>query len=52
MSFPPSDRKLLLAIKGVGPTVISQLEQLGLSSFEQLASADATAIAAATESAK
>jgi predicted flap endonuclease-1-like 5' DNA nuclease len=44
MSFHPSDRKLLLAAKGVGPTVISRLEQLGFSSLEQLASADAATI--------
>ncbi len=44
MPFLPSDRKLLLSVKGVGPTVISRLEQLGFSSLKQLASADAAMI--------
>ena len=41
MPFPPRDRQLLLAVKGVGPTVIARLEQLGYSSLSQLAAADA-----------
>lgn len=44
MSFSLAERKLLLAVKGVGPTVIARLEQLGYGSFPQLASAQASAI--------
>ena len=44
--FPPSERTTLLAVKGVGPTVIARLEQMGFSSLEQLAEADARDILA------
>ncbi|MDD2768598.1 MAG: TfoX/Sxy family protein [Methylococcus sp.] len=44
MPFSPSEREVLLAVRGVGPTVIARLEQLGLSSLRQLAIADATSI--------
>lgn len=36
MSFSDSERTALLALKGVGPTVITRLEQLGFSSLSQL----------------
>lgn len=39
--FSGSERKILLAVKGVGPTVIARLEQMGFSSLGQLAAADA-----------
>jgi hypothetical protein len=44
MPFSPSDRKLLLAVKGVGPTVIARLEQMGYSNLRELAVADARQI--------
>jgi len=36
MTFSDNERAALLALKGVGPTVITRLEQLGFSSLEQL----------------
>ena len=39
-AFPPDDRAALLAVKGVGPTVVTRLEQLGFTSLAQLAEAD------------
>lgn len=39
MPFPPSERKALLALKGVGPTVIARLEQTGYESLAQLSRA-------------
>ena len=41
MSFPPDERLALLAVKGVGPTVVGRLEQLGFDSLAQLSEADA-----------
>ena len=41
MSFPAEERQALLKVKGVGPTVVSRLEQLGFNSLAQLAAADA-----------
>lgn len=41
MPFPAHEHAAMLALKGVGPTVISRLEQLGYSSLAQLAGADA-----------
>jgi predicted RecB family nuclease len=40
MSFSANERNLLLALKGVGPTVISRLEEMGYDSLAQLASAN------------
>ena len=40
MTFPPRERTALLAIKGVGPTVIQRLEQMGFCPLQQLARAD------------
>lgn len=36
MTFSDKERAALLALKGVGPTVITRLEQLGFTSLEQL----------------
>ena len=36
MTFSDKERAALLALKGVGPTVITRLEQLGFASLEQL----------------
>ena len=41
MAFPPEARSQLLAVKGVGPTVLQSLEQLGYNNLAQLAAADA-----------
>lgn len=39
MPFPPEERRALLSVKGVGPTVIVRLEQLGYESLAHLARA-------------
>ncbi|WP_124378068.1 helix-hairpin-helix domain-containing protein [Pseudomonas synxantha] len=36
MSFSLEERTALLALKGVGPTVIARLEQMGIDSMEVL----------------
>ncbi|GAB6039917.1 hypothetical protein JCM17961_05900 [Endothiovibrio diazotrophicus] len=41
MPFPPEQRKALLGVKGVGPTVVARLEQMGFESLAQLGRADA-----------
>lgn len=41
MPFPPRERKALLAVKGVGPTVVARLEQMGYESFAHLRQAHA-----------
>ena len=42
--FNPAERSALLALKGVGETVISRLEQIGFSTLAQLADAQADTI--------
>lgn len=44
--FVESERDALLAVKGVGPTVIARLEQMGMTSLHALARADASDICA------
>jgi hypothetical protein len=39
MAFAADERAVLLAVRGVGPTVIDRLEQIGLDSLEVLAAA-------------
>lgn len=39
--FSADDRAVLLAVKGVGPTVLERLETLGIASMEALASQSA-----------
>ncbi|WP_272539106.1 helix-hairpin-helix domain-containing protein [Providencia sp. PROV197] len=39
MAFSASEKQVLLAVKGVGPKVISRLEQMGFSSLAQLSEA-------------
>ncbi|PWB35201.1 Pathogenicity locus [Pseudomonas sp. SDI] len=39
MPFPATEHAALLTLKGVGPTVIARLEQLGISSLADLAQA-------------
>lgn len=36
MPFPSEDRRVLLAVKGIGPTVIKRLEQMGIESLAHL----------------
>lgn len=40
MGFPVAEKEKLLALKGVGETVITRLEQIGFSSLSQLVEAD------------
>lgn len=40
MAFTDNERSALLAVKGVGPTVVTRLEQLGFTSLAQLSQAD------------
>lgn len=44
MGFSTSEREQLLDLKGVGDTVIKRIEQLGYSSFKDLAQADPLAV--------
>ena len=46
MAFSDQDRQVLLAVKGVGPTVLQRLEQMGLDDLSALAGQDAGAICA------
>ena len=46
MAFGATERALLLGAKGVGPTVISRLEQIGYSTLAQLSEAEVTDITA------
>lgn len=41
MPFTAAERQALLSVKGVGPTVIARLEQIGIHSLAQLSQADA-----------
>jgi predicted RecB family nuclease len=41
MPFPAEERKALLGVKGVGPTVVARLEQMGLESLAHLSKANA-----------
>ena len=44
MPFPPEERKALLSVKGVGPTVVARLEQMGVESLSHLSKANALEI--------
>jgi hypothetical protein len=37
MPFSADERRVLLAVKGVGPTVIGRLEQIGIDTLDALA---------------
>ncbi|MFT3962820.1 hypothetical protein [Propionivibrio sp.] len=41
MPFPLEERKALLSVKGVGPTVVARLEQMGFESLSHLSKANA-----------
>ena len=47
MTFSPSERATLLAVKGVGPTVVRRLEEMGVEDLLDLSSRDAMALCAA-----
>jgi predicted RecB family nuclease len=36
MAFSKQEKEALLAVKGVGPTVIKRFEEIGIDSFEEL----------------
>jgi hypothetical protein len=40
MTFPPEERKALLGVKGIGPTVVARLEQMGFASLADLSRAN------------
>jgi predicted RecB family nuclease len=40
MQFSVSESEILLAVKGVGPTVVKRLEEMGYGSLRSLANAD------------
>lgn len=40
MSFSAEERQALLAVKGVGPTVVARLEQMGYATLAQLSTAN------------
>jgi predicted flap endonuclease-1-like 5' DNA nuclease len=46
MPFSANERTALLALKGVGNTVITRLEQMGFESLKQLASANSQEVLA------
>ncbi|MFK0088704.1 helix-hairpin-helix domain-containing protein [Pseudomonas sp. NPDC090755] len=41
MEFSAQEKQTLLSVKGVGPTVVQRLEQLGIFTLDQLSRADA-----------
>ncbi|WP_245701662.1 helix-hairpin-helix domain-containing protein [Franzmannia pantelleriensis] len=45
MAFTESERTALLALKGVGPTVVKRFEEIGIDSFSELASHEPSEIA-------
>ncbi len=46
MPFSAQEKLALLALKGVGPTVIARLEQMGIHSLAELATSDVSDILA------
>jgi hypothetical protein len=38
--FSETERNTLLAVKGIGPTVVKRLEEMGFASLEQLSKAE------------
>ena len=45
MTFNEAEKQALLAVKGVGPTVIKRFEEIGISSFTELRQYSADEIA-------
>lgn len=48
MPFSSNERQALLTLKGVGPTIIARLEEMGYDSLAQLASANTQHIVSQT----
>ena len=46
MPFSPQESRALLALKGVGPTVMTRLEQMGIDSLDALGKSDVNDILA------
>ena len=46
MPFPLTERRVLLAVKGVGPMVVARLEQMGIESLQHLQRENASDILA------
>jgi hypothetical protein len=44
MGFPTKEKEAMLALRGVGATVVARLEQIGFSKLSQLAEVDAATI--------
>ncbi|KAF1068754.1 MAG: hypothetical protein GAK45_01276 [Pseudomonas citronellolis] len=44
MAFSKDERDALLALSGVGPTVLKRLEEMGLDNFSRLSESDAESI--------
>ena len=44
--FSTEERDALLALKGVGPTVVQRLQQMGIASLRQLAASESSEIVA------
>ena len=47
MAFSSFERTILLAVKGVGPTVVQRLEEMGVEDLATLAQQDAAALCVA-----
>jgi predicted RecB family nuclease len=45
-TFVAAEKELLLAVKGIGPTVVMRLEQMGINTLNDLARRDAAVICA------
>ncbi|BFM09130.1 helix-hairpin-helix domain-containing protein [Halioxenophilus aromaticivorans] len=45
MAFSPEEKQALLAVKGVGPTVVQRFEEVGVDSFAKLSKFEAKALA-------
>ena len=47
MHFPTEEHQALLKVKGVGPTVVQRLEQIGINSLQELAESSVSDIVTA-----
>ena len=47
MPFPTEEHQALLNVKGVGPTVVQRLEQIGINSLQELAESSVSDIVTA-----
>ncbi len=46
MPFSPEEREALLTVKGVGPTVVQRLEEMGITALAQLSRSNTPEIVA------